>query len=86
MDRNPYLNAADLAGMYASRQWVEGWKAAEGDRIVHSKINAAGREIADEIKRSSMRWRFHSTATIAMGLCEVLRLCDHPVIRSLPLR
>jgi ribosome modulation factor len=50
---NPYLGAADLAGMYASRQWVEGWKAADDDRTVRRKINAASREIADEIKRSS---------------------------------
>jgi hypothetical protein len=44
---NPYLNAADLAGMYASQQWVEGWKAAEGRRRVRRKIN----EIADEISQ-----------------------------------
>jgi hypothetical protein len=54
---NPYLGAADLAGMYASQQWVEGWKAADGDRRVRAKINATGREIAQEIaseiKRSS---------------------------------
>jgi hypothetical protein len=46
---NPYLSAADLSGMYASQQWVEGWKAADGNRRVRSKIN----EITDEIKRSS---------------------------------
>jgi ribosome modulation factor len=50
---NPYLGAADLAGMYARQQWVEGWKEADGDRTVRRKINAASQEIADEIKRSS---------------------------------
>jgi ribosome modulation factor len=50
---NPYLNAADLAGMYAAQQWVEGWKAADDDRTVRSKINEINREIADEIKHSS---------------------------------
>ena len=50
---NPYLGLADLAGMYASRQWVEGWKAADGDRRVRSKIREASQEIADEIKRSA---------------------------------
>jgi hypothetical protein len=49
----PNLGAADLAGMYASQQWVEGWKAADGNRRVRAKINAASQEIADEIKRSS---------------------------------
>jgi hypothetical protein len=58
---NPYLGLTDLAGMYACRQWVEGWREAQNDRdarrTVRSKINAAGREIAQEIaseiKRSS---------------------------------
>jgi hypothetical protein len=50
---NPYLGLADLAGMYAAQQCGERWKAADGDRTVRRKINAAGREIADEIKRSS---------------------------------
>jgi hypothetical protein len=54
---NPYLNAADLSGMYASRQWGEGWKEADGNRRVRSKINEISQEIAqeiaDETKRSS---------------------------------
>jgi hypothetical protein len=49
---NPYLGATDLAGMYASRQWVEGWKAADGDQRVRTKINEISEEIADEMKRS----------------------------------
>jgi ribosome modulation factor len=55
---NPYLGAADLAGMYACRQWIEGWREAAGaDRTVRRKINEISREIAQEIaseiKRSS---------------------------------
>jgi ribosome modulation factor len=50
---NPYLNAADLAGMYAAQQWIEGWKAADGDRTVRCKISETSRAIADEIERSS---------------------------------
>jgi ribosome modulation factor len=54
---NPYLGLTDLAGMYARRQWVEGWREAigdrAGDRTVRRKIDEMSREIADEIKRSS---------------------------------
>jgi ribosome modulation factor len=53
---NPYLGKADLASMYASRQWIEGWREAEGDRAarrtVRRTINEMSQEIADEIKRS----------------------------------
>jgi hypothetical protein len=51
--KNPYLGTADLASIYASQQWVGGWKAADGDRRVRSKIREASQEIADEIKRSA---------------------------------
>jgi ribosome modulation factor len=47
---NPYLGAADLAGMYASQQWVEGWKAADGDRLVSAKIDEISQEIAGDLK------------------------------------
>ena len=47
---NPYLNAADLAGMYAAQQWIEGWKAADGDRTVRRKINEISQEIARDLK------------------------------------
>jgi ribosome modulation factor len=50
---NPYLGATDLAGMYARQQWIEGWKAAGGDRTVRAKIRETSEEIVDEIKRSS---------------------------------
>jgi hypothetical protein len=46
---NPYLGAADLAGMYAAQQWVEGWKAADGNRRVRAKINEISDEIAQEM-------------------------------------
>jgi ribosome modulation factor len=46
---NPYLNAADLAGMYARQQWIEGWKEADDDRAVRRKIKAASQEIAEKI-------------------------------------
>jgi ribosome modulation factor len=47
---NPYLGAADLPGIYASQQWVEGWKAADGDRTVRRKINEISQEIARDLK------------------------------------
>jgi ribosome modulation factor len=48
---NPYLNAADLSGMYAAQQWIEGWKEADGNRRVRAKINEISREIAKEINQ-----------------------------------
>jgi hypothetical protein len=47
---NPYLGAADFAGMYASQRWVEGWKAADGNKRVRSKINEISQEIARDLK------------------------------------
>lgn len=46
---NPYLGAADLAGMYACQQWIEGWRAADDTRLVKAKINEISQEIAREI-------------------------------------
>ena len=48
---NPYLGAADLAGMYAAQQWGGGWKAADDDRRVRGKINEISDEIAQEMAR-----------------------------------
>jgi hypothetical protein len=47
---NPYAGAFDLAGMYAARQWAEGWIEADGDRLVRAKIREASREIAKEME------------------------------------
>jgi ribosome modulation factor len=52
---NPYLNAADLSGMYARQQWVEGWREADGDRLVRRKINEIGRELAKEINEVDLK-------------------------------
>jgi hypothetical protein len=43
--------ATDLAGMYARQHWIEGWKAAAGDRLVRSKINEINQEISQEMAR-----------------------------------
>ena len=52
---NPYLGLTDLAGMYAAQQWVEGWKAADGNRRVRDKINKISREIASEINAPGLK-------------------------------
>jgi hypothetical protein len=52
---NPYLGAADLSGMYACRQWIEGWKAADGNRLVKAKIDKISQEIAREINDSGLK-------------------------------
>jgi hypothetical protein len=36
--------------MYASRQWVEGWKAADGNRRARAKIEEISQEIARDLK------------------------------------
>ena len=54
-NENPYLNAADLSGMYAAQQWVEGWKAADGNRRVRSKIREISREIAREVNQPDLK-------------------------------
>jgi N6-adenosine-specific RNA methylase IME4 len=50
MHDNPYAGSADLANIYAARQWIEGWKEADGDKLVRNKIREMTREIAEEME------------------------------------
>jgi ribosome modulation factor len=50
---NPYLGAADLPGMYACRQWIEGWKEADGDRLVRTRIDEMCREVAEKMESAT---------------------------------
>jgi hypothetical protein len=50
---NPYHGSFDLAGLYAARQWAEGWAEADGDKRVRSKIREMSREIAEKMKQAS---------------------------------
>ena len=49
---NPYRGSFDLAGLYAARQWAEGWAEADGDKRVRGKLREASDEIAGKMNQA----------------------------------